>query len=170
MINKEKRGRSMVRATVWVAIVTAGSCGPKPPAFRPAGLPDQAFRVEWMSHAVPARMGAGSSVPVSVTFKNLGPVPWLDPASTGNTPPHHGAVRLGYRWWWPRSPLPVAGSSARADLQRPLPPGESATLTLLVTAPAAAGSYTLQFDLVQEFVSWFEAKGAAQLVVPVRVE
>jgi hypothetical protein len=161
--------------TVWpglswiVSIMAAGSCARERPA-PPRPLPDEAFRVEWSAHTVPATMKPGSRTPVTVTFKNLGPVPWLDPASTGSQPPQAGAVRLSYSWWWPRSPLPVNGSRARVDLPRPLAPGESATVTLVVAAPAEPGAYTLQIDLLQELVAWFEAKGAAQLLVPVRVQ
>ena len=165
-----RRHRTVRPGLLWIAsIMAAGSCARELPA-PPRPLPDEAFRVEWSAHTVPGTMKAGSSTPVRVTFRNLGPVPWLDAASTGSQPPQAGAVRLSYRWWWPRSPLPVMGSLARLDLPRPVAPGESATLTLVVAAPAEPGAYTLQIDLLQELVAWFEAKGAAQLRVAVRVQ
>jgi hypothetical protein len=37
------------------------------------------------------------------------------------------------------------------------------------TAPAEPGDYTLQLDLCQELVSWFDPKGGAKLLVPVKV-
>jgi len=52
----------------------------------------------------------------------------------------------------------------------PLAPGASTALAVQVTAPAQPGDYQLQLDLCQELVSWFEAKGAVQLLAPVKVE
>jgi hypothetical protein len=133
-------------------------------------LPDEAFRVEWTANKVPKVMRAGSSGTVSVTIKNLSQVPWLDPKSTGNEPPEAGAVRLAYRWV-PASPgTPASYAPSRADLEAPLQPGQSATLSLLVTAPAVPGEYRLQFDLVQELVDWFERKDASRLLIPVHVQ
>ena len=37
-----------------------------------------------------------------------------------------------------------------------------------MTAPAAAGDYRLQVDLIQEMAYSFGEKGATQLIVPVR--
>ena len=65
-------------------------------------------------------------------------------------------------------PLP-SSYDARADLRQPLRPGDSATLSIPVRAPKKPGEYQLQFDLVQELVSWFEEKGAPPLRVPVTV-
>jgi hypothetical protein len=141
---------------------------PSPPSRPVHQLPDQAFRVEWVGHDVPAFMKAGASRRVTVTFKNASTLPWPDPDSTSYEPPEAGAVRLAYRWWSASSPTPSAWGS-RADLQRLLQPGQTATLSLSVTAPAQPGSYRLQFDLVQEMATFFGDRGAAQLVVPVRI-
>jgi hypothetical protein len=130
-------------------------------------LPEEGFRVEWISNTVPKEVKAGSTFPVSVTFKNVGTAIWLDPGSTGNEPRDAGAVRLGYRWLslGSRPPLYVG----RIDLAGPLGPGQSTTLGVSVSAPPVAGAYRLQFDLVQEFVAWFEEMDATRLIVPVRV-
>jgi len=144
------------------------SATPLPRPIRP--LPDEAFRVQWDANTVPKLMKAGASRTVSVTFKNLSNVAWPDPKSTGNEPPRAGAVRLGYRWLPASAATAVTYSPSRADLEAPLQPGQSATLNLVVTAPPATGEYRLQFDLVQELVGWFEAKDAARLLIPVRVQ
>lgn len=133
-------------------------------------LPDEAFRVEWVSNTVPATLKVGPPAKVFVTIKNVSSVTWPDPKTSGHQPPGTGAVRLAYRWWSPTSPLPTIDYSFRTDLEKPLAPGESATLRVMLKAPPQPGDYRVQFDLVQELAAWFEDKGAARLSVPVRVE
>jgi hypothetical protein len=113
-------------------------------------------------------MKPGERLTVTVTFRNTSTETWPDPRSTGGAPSEAGAVRLSYRWWTPNQPLPTT-YTVRADLRAPLKPGESATLPIAVTAPSSPGDYKLQFDLVDELVAWFEERGAARQVVPVRV-
>jgi hypothetical protein len=79
-------------------------------------------------------------------------------------------VRVSYRWWRQDADLMVSGYTTRLDLPWPLRPGESATLPVDVDVPAAPGQYRLQIELVQEFVAWFEERGADRLLVPVTVE
>jgi len=142
---------------------------PSPPTRPVRELPGQAFRVEWVGHDVPIVMKAGSSRRVTVTFKNVSTLPWPDPDSSSYEPPERGAVRLAYRWWSTSPPTPSAWAG-RADLQRLLQPGQTATLSVDVTAPPEPGSHRLQFDLVQEMATFFGDKGAAQLIVPVRID
>jgi len=167
-----------VRAMMLAACVLGfGSCnrerpghsGGQPAVPRVWPLPPEAFRLEWKAHTIPALMSAAGNERVSVTVRNASAVPWLDPISTGNHPPLAGAVRLGYRWWSGSSPTPVAEPPTRADFDRPVAPGESATVSIVVTAPNDPGDYTLQLDLLQELVTWFEPQGADQLLVAVRV-
>jgi hypothetical protein len=66
--------------------------------------------------------------------------------------------------------LSISYGEARGDLLEPLQPGASTSLTVQVAAPAQPGDYKLQLDLCQELVTWFEPKGAAPLVVPVKVK
>jgi hypothetical protein len=159
-------------------VVAACSRGGSPgrdssiPASRPApsvqALPEEGFRVEWISNTVPKEVKAGSTFPVSVTFKNAGTAVWLDPGSTGSQSPDAGAVRMGHRWRPPGGRAP-AYAGARIDLAGPLRPGQSITLSLSLSAPSVPGTYRLQFDLVQEHVAWFEGMDAPRLIVPVRV-
>jgi hypothetical protein len=175
---------SAVPLLVCLVSVAAGACGrapergpalsssrPAPDSPRPAPaaqpLPREGFRVEWVSNTMPRRVKAGSTTPVSITFKNVGTAVWLDLRSTRNQPPQAGAVRISYRWM--PSGGPPLGYQGRVNLAGPLSPGQSATLTVQVTAPSAPGAYRLQFDLVQELVAWFEGMDATRLIVPVRV-
>jgi hypothetical protein len=157
--------------SVWavsLALVAASCARPAPRPIRP--LPDEAFRVEWIANTAPKIMKAGASSNVSVTIKNLSGVAWPDPRTSGSEPPAAGAVRLGYRWLSASSPSVVSEGPSRTDLDDALQPGHSVTLSLMVTAPSAPGEYRLQVDLVQELVTWFETKGAAPLLIPVRVQ
>jgi hypothetical protein len=51
-----------------------------------------------------------------------------------------------------------------------LDPGQEIELPLNVTAPSQPGNYILGFDMVQEGVSWFNAKGSQELKMMVSVE
>src|SRR5437773_2526117 len=94
------------------------------PAVR---LPDEGYRVEWVSNTVPATMKAGTTREVDVTFKNGSGTTWPDPGSTGSDPSVYGAVRLAYRWHSLAPPIYAGEASRRADLARPLRPGETTT-------------------------------------------
>jgi hypothetical protein len=143
-------------------LVPPASLPPSPPP-----LPDEGFRVEWLTNTMPRVVQAGSRTQVEVTVRNVGLAVWPDLKSSGNRPP--GAIRIGYRWLPVASRSPPSYARARGNLPAPLPPGQSATLGVEVMAPATPGAYRIQFDLVQEFVAWFESKDATRLIIPVRV-
>jgi hypothetical protein len=141
-----------------------------PPTFllpSPVPLPEGAYRVEWVANTMPQVVKAGSHTPVKVTVRNVGNAVWPDVKSTGH---RTGAVRIGYRWLPNPAGSPPPYARVRGDLAAPVPPGQSGRVQVDVLAPAMPGAYKIQFDLVQEFVIWFELKGAARLVLPVRVE
>ena len=137
------------------------------PQDHPA-MPPTGHRVEWGTPGVPCTMKAGAKVPVAVVVKNTGDQTWYHVATTITG---HGAVRLGARWWSQRdAKVPAVDyTQVRGDLRANLAPGESAALTVEVTAPSTPGAYLLQLDLVEELVVWFENRGAARLMAPVTV-
>jgi hypothetical protein len=141
---------------------------PTPPPGRP--LPDSAFRVNWGKHNVPSTLAAGATVRVNITVRNDSDTTWPDPRTADASETGAYAVRLSYRWLHETDDTPAQDDQSRLDLPAPLAPGESVTLTVPVTVPGRTGRYRLQFDLVQELVAWFEAKGAARLIVPVTVQ
>ena len=61
------------------------------------------------------------------------------------------------------SPLETVGASG---FPISLAPGAASTLLINIKAPAEPGDYELVFELVQERVAWFDAKGAEKLIVP----
>jgi hypothetical protein len=140
-----------------------------PPSFLP--LAETAFSVEWGVPGVPAAVPAGSNFAVGVRVKNTGDQAWMDPWNSDPARYAAGAVRLGYRWWKAGdSSKPYSDYAAeRGELLRSVMPGHATVIAMEVTAPPDPGDYRLQFDLVQELVSWFEPHGAAKLFVPVKV-
>jgi hypothetical protein len=172
--------RRLTRVTLGLALVAALGCGtdepqgeeatapapPKPEDVQP--MPPMGHVVDWGTPSVPCQVKAGSTVPVSIIVRNAGDQVWRDMA---NSDKGRGAVRLGARWW-PASPAKVPlidYTAARGDLSGPVPPGGSATLTVVVAAPTTPGSYMLQLDLVEEMIVWFEHVGAVKVMVPVTV-
>ena len=132
-------------------------------------LPESAFRVEWISNTIPKSMKAGERVSIQVSFRNPSPETWPDRQLAKE---QYGtcAVKLSHQWWDAATGKAASSRDARVELPRPIPSGETVTLTMNVVAPKTPGSYNLQCDLVQEYVSWFDAKGTAKLVVPVTVD
>lgn len=155
-------------------ITTLAACRPVATTATapPSPLPDGAFRVQWGSPDMPKTVTPGERVSVAVIVKNVGDALWPDRAMGHPSANGWGAVRLSYRWWRAGDPPALVADYAapdRTELPAPLGPGASTILTIAVTAPPDAGPYLLQLELVQEMVSWFEAKGAATLKVPVEV-
>jgi O-antigen ligase len=58
---------------------------------------------------------------------------------------------------------------ARTALPRDLAPGETATVSAQVQAPALTGTVVLQWDVVQETVAWFSTRGSTTAEVNVQV-
>ena len=101
--------------------------------------------------AVPA-LSTGQTVTVPVTVTNTGN--GIFPTLSANP------VTLGYHWYDAQGRA-VVFEGARTKLPADLAPGASVALNAQVTAPSAGGTYTLKFDLVQEGVAWFSARGTA---------
>lgn len=164
------RSFSLALALLAALSLAASACGRSKAnaAAKVTPLPAEAFKVSWVSHDVAPELAAGKKARVHVTVKNESGVEWPD--RRGPTETGAGAVRLSHRFLLPGAPIASPeGFKPRAELVGPVKPGESATFTLDVTAPAAPGDYTLQFDLVQEIVAWFGDKGSPRLAIPVKV-
>jgi hypothetical protein len=141
---------------------------PRPLQVTP--LPDAAYAVEWISADVPARIEPLEKKIISVSFRNVSTIAWPNPSTTD--PDHSSgayAVRLCSRWTKAGEPPKIESYKTRTDLRQPLQPGQTVTLAVTVTAPSEPGRYELQFDLVQELVSFFERKGVERLVRTVEV-
>ncbi|MBN6149308.1 wall-associated protein [Xanthomonas sp. AmX2] len=95
---------------------------------------------EFVAQSVPSTMEAGQSYPVTINMRNTGNVTWK-PAS--------GYVLGSY------NPLNNGTwGTGRAGLSVNIQPGQTATISFNVRAPAA-GSYNFQWQMLQEGVAWF---------------
>lgn len=172
------RGLTLIPLLSLLALFSAcggkGSTGGSPAAPSAADLarrlPDSAFKVEWTPPSVPATIAPGQTLKLTVGVKNTGDQVWPDKklADLGRKPGGAYAVRLSYRFKRPDGQL-VQDYRIRVELPEPLAPGKSVSLPIEVQAPAGSGDYLLQFDVVQELYRWFADKGAAQLVIPLKV-
>lgn len=118
------------------------------------------FALEWGDVRAPAAATPGEVLAVEVTVRNASAASW-----PGDPP---AAVAVGYHW------LDAGGRTVdyegrRTFLGRDVAPGEIWTGSATVVAPAEAGSYLLELDLVFEGVSWFSGQGATTLRRPVEV-
>lgn len=164
----------VVGAACLAGLVGCGGAGPEkgaqPTVSAGTPMPDSAFQLEWVKWEVPAVLTAGQQVSATVTVRNTGTTTWPDPEAARADPPGAYAVRLSHRWWNENKEAIVKDYDERIDLTTPIKSKEEVTISFPVTAPLEPGAYQLQCDLVQEFVAWFESKGAKVLLVPVRVQ
>ena len=103
-------------------------------------------RATWSNIQQPAHFYADVTAAVTVSITNAGTVSW--PAKSA------GAIGLSYHWRDASGRLAV-WDGQRTPLDGDLDPGDSATLTLRVAAPAAVGRYVLELDVVREGLGWF---------------
>lgn len=107
----------------------------------------------FVSQSAPSIMVTGKPYTVSVTMQNTGTTTWVGGA---------GNFRLGSR-----NPTDnMTWGSNRIDVGGSVPPGGTKTFTFPVTAPGAAGTYNLQWEMVQDGVGWF---GDTTINIPVSV-
>lgn len=114
-----------------------------------AGEPDRAriAVVELPSDAIP-----GGTTMAVVEVSNAGDREW--PAS--------GPVRLAYHWLDESGRL-VERDGVRTALPQAVAPGATVRLCAQLVAPAAPGTYTIEWDLVREGVHWFSEVDTASV-------
>jgi N-acetyl-anhydromuramyl-L-alanine amidase AmpD len=139
----------------------------KPPASRGRRErrrpPQPPYAVEWLGEEFPPRLLAGQVLTVPVTIKNVGSLAWT---WGGGNP-----VRLGYRYYRNRRPLPMPPiRDLRTDVPEDVAPGETVVFQAHLALPEEPGNYTLELDLVHEGIAWFKEKGATPLTRWLTVE
>jgi len=95
-------------------------------------------------------LGAGGSAVVSITLSNIGSSSW--PAG-GSNPVDLGIHFAAHGGGYPAS-IPWS-TDQRVVLPTSVAPNSSITLSVTVTAPTTPGTYTLEYQMVQEGVAWF---------------
>jgi hypothetical protein len=120
----------------------------------------------WFQAAIrPAQINltapAGETITQTVVITNTSVRAW---PSAGARP-----VYLSYHWIQPATRRVLILDGARTRLPRDLMPGEGATVTANVEVPNVPGALTLQWDLVQDDVTWFGERGSPVAEVNVDV-
>jgi tRNA (mo5U34)-methyltransferase len=110
----------------------------------------------------PHHVERGQNVRIRLDVENTGETRWR---SRVDAPGERGVVHLGIHLLDQGGDV-VTWDFARADLPGDVEPGQRVALTALLAAPAAPGRYNLEFDMVSEYVTWFEDQGTR----PVRYE
>ncbi len=96
---------------------------------------------------LPALASAGgSAVTIPVALMNTGSLTW-DPA-----------LKFALAYHVSNAAGTVVWNGARTQLAGQIAPGQTVTVNAQVTVPAQPGVYTVQFDLVQEGVTWFSGQ------------
>lgn len=131
--------------------------GGMPPAalLPPAGaemqrLPDEAYRARIAPHT-PQSVRAGAKVGVDVAVTNASPVTWQ--------PHDRSGIALVDRWHAPDGRA-IAAWDGWTPLPERLDPGATVWLRIDVSAPQEPGHWMLVFDLVDEGVTTFAARGS----------
>lgn len=128
---------------------------------KPAALPS--YRIAWLDDRFPPKLRVGETITVPLTLRNEGSLTW----NWGGGNP----FRLGYHYYRGRRRLAMpAEKDVRTDVPADVPPGAEVTLDAVVSLPDEPGNYTLEFDLVQEGVTWFKEQGSPVLTRWLTVE
>ena len=138
----------------------------RPTDLRPYAptLPAEATRASVSSANIPATHPPRERASHHVHVANLGAAAWPAVGAVEGS----GAVVLRARWMKLDGSV-VNDSDAAARVPFDMEPGDTAGLSLSVSAPAEPGEYVLELDVVQEGVAWFGSRGSRTLRANVSV-
>jgi hypothetical protein len=106
---------------------------------------------------VRARPNQTCSVPIRVRNESTIPFQWSD-----------SPIGLSYHLKTFDGRM-LVHDNVRTFFREPLFPGQGRVVNVLVAAPATAGSYQLEFDLVWESILWFKDRGSPTTSIPLVV-
>lgn len=125
-------------------------------------MPDGAYRGAIEPAAPVLRdVAAGSAFAVTLRVRNTSDHTWSQP--------HVGPLAVGNHWLDATGELMLIQDDGRAPLLQTVPPGLEWPVLLTLRAPADAGTYVGEIDLVHEGVTWFGHKGSPTLRFTMRV-
>jgi SAM-dependent methyltransferase len=125
-------------------------------------LAESAYAADLRILRAPSVMEAGARAPLEILVRNAGSAAWRHDIPAGR----HVCLA---NHWRDRDDAVAVPDDGRSVLPQTIEPGESATLTLTIQAPADPGPYDIEIDLVQERVCWFAQKGSRTVRAPVTV-
>ncbi len=117
------------------------------------------FKTEIVAENLPTVLKVTSFSTFKVKVKNISNVAW----------PVGSAINLAYHWLNKDGKV-VVFDGARTPIPHDVKPNEEVVLNAKVYAPTQAGDYILEFDMVQEMVSWFKNKGSRTTRINIKVE
>jgi tRNA (mo5U34)-methyltransferase len=100
----------------------------------------------------------------TVYVQNMGSTKWI--AFNGQND-KRGTVRLGARLFSETAQIDweYGGTGLNCDLK----PGENISLKINLRAPSSPGVYYVEFDMVSEYVTWFQDVGSTSFIHELRV-
>ena len=135
----------------------------------PGALPSSAFKAQITLIDPPIKLRAGQKETVRVKVKNASDVQWWSRGARVNTRPDNKFyMAVGNRWLKADGSL-LTNMDGRYGIGANLAPGEEAEIPLAITAPKDPGEYTLDVDVIQEGVAWFNDKGSPTAKVKITV-
>jgi hypothetical protein len=114
-------------------------------------LPTFYPNAQFVAQSVPASMTAGQSYPVSITLKNNGNTTWTNTTGPG-TP---NAYSLGTKNPQDNVTWGLTGFPNRVPVAGLIAPGATTTFVFDVVAPAMPGTHDFQWQMVDDYVTWF---------------
>jgi hypothetical protein len=105
------------------------------------------YRAEYQDFPERLTLTAGKTVRVPLTIINRGQLAWHA----------HGrqAVAVSYHWLDPAAENILIWDGTRSELLTDVAPGATTQIEAWLKAPVKPGSYALQWDMLQEKVTWF---------------
>ena len=128
----------------------------------PAPLPNSGFKAKITVPASQFIFDAGSEVTLILKIQNTSTVVWPFSAS------EQYLLQIGNHWI-DRNGSILLFDDGRTPLPYAVKPSQEIDLPIKFRVPIKEGTYTLEFDMVQEHVSWFHDRGSETVKVPVQV-
>jgi hypothetical protein len=132
--------------------------------FTTAPLPMNAYKAKIIIFPPRFEIPRGNKFKLSANLTNASHVTW---GSLNNEQGKY-MINLSYRWT-SSDHKPISGFDSRHPLPHDLRPGERVLYDLTINSPAIPGTYYLEFDVVQELVTFFHHKGSPTTLVKVVV-
>jgi hypothetical protein len=105
------------------------------------------YGASYGTEATPSSMTLGQTANVPINISNTGTKTWT---VAGN-------FHLSYHWV--QNNVPVVEDGQRTSLPSDVPSCSGTSVLAKLLAPPAPGTYTLEWDMVEEGVAWFSTKG-----------
>jgi SAM-dependent methyltransferase len=119
-----------------------------------ASMPADAYRAAIVVHGSPSEpVEPGSQIRLLARVTNTGVRAWAQD--------EFGPIRFGNHWLSAGDQAMLVQDDGRASLPQRLAPGDSCWVSLSIKAPAQAGEYHVECDVVHEGLTWFADQGSA---------